>query len=498
MSDIYRAFYTKSDLIAQYMARMLSLEPGLSILEPCGGDGVFIKALNGKLSGLQIDIYELNSDAVTLLRTKFKANPNIQVIQADTLTDPELTRHANKGGIYDRIIANPPYGAWQEYDRRKCLKKLYNNAYVKETYALFLYRCLQLLKEDGILVFIIPDTYLNLHRYTKLREYLLTHAKIKEITLFPSSFFPGIHFGYSNLSIITLQKCTKREACLENMMTVVTGFKNVEGLDQPREKGLIYQFTQREVLNNLDHALFISPNSVITPLINKAKLRVGDLAACVTGFYSGNDKKYLRSGIIKTKNNRNYTLIDQDLICTESNQVPDLLNGIPGSKCFVPVVKGSGIKYYKPDLWYMNWGMDAVLVYKTDKKARFQNSEYYFKYGIGIPMVSSSQMTAALIENRLFDQSIVGVFLKDAKLFYYLLAFFNSPTCNAIIRVINPSANNSANYIKKIPVIVPSEGILKQIDELMKALIGKLKKGEFPDEEAEKAINQLISEVYGF
>ncbi|KKT18839.1 MAG: hypothetical protein UW03_C0029G0001, partial [Candidatus Peregrinibacteria bacterium GW2011_GWA2_43_8] len=66
-------------------------------------------------------------------------------------------------------------------------------------------------------------------------------------------------------------------------------------------------------------------------------------------------------------------------------------------------------------------------------------------------MISSSQITAALIENRLFDQSIVGLFSKDKGLIFVLLAFFNSPTCNKLIRTINPSANNPANYIKKIP-----------------------------------------------
>lgn len=146
----------------------------------------------------------------------------------------------------------------------------------------------------------------------------------------------------------------------------------------------------------------------------------------------------------------------------------------------------------------MDWSSKAVETYKTDKKARFQNSDYYFKYGIGVPMVSSSQITATLIENRLFDQSIVGVFPKDHKWLYYLLAFFNSPTCNKLIRTINPSANNPANYIKKIPFIPPPEEMLEKINKTVKEITEDLKKEGKYEKDHELILNNFIKELYGF
>jgi len=98
-------------------------------------------------------------------------------------------------------------------------------------------------------------------------------------------------------------------------------------------------------------------------------------------------------------------------------------------------------------------------------------------------MVSSSQVTASLMEKKLFDQSIVGVFPTDEKWIYYLLAFFNSPTCTKLLRTINPSANNSANYVKKIPFLAPSDEILSVIDRKVKEIISDLKKnGEYNKE----------------
>src|SRR5947209_77173 len=292
MQEIYQAYYTKSHPLVHYMMNMLSVEPGMRVLEPCAGDGVFIDALQRKMPGIILDAYELNPEAVSLLKEKYGRNSNVCIKHADTLVDDDLTCYANFGGFYDRIIANPPYGAWQDYEKRKDLKRLYPDTYVKETYTLFLLRGIRLLADHGRLVFVIPDTFLNLHMHTALREYLLTHTRIQEIALFPSSFFPNVNFGYSNLSIITLEKSHNESDCLNNQFRIVTGFKKVDDLENPERYGRVYSFSQREVYNHLDHAFFVS-NSAVNVLINSSKLRIGDIADCVTGIYSGNDKQYL-------------------------------------------------------------------------------------------------------------------------------------------------------------------------------------------------------------
>lgn len=500
MEEVYRSYYTKSDPIVRYMTQKLSVESGMRIFEPCAGDGVFIDALNNGIPNLSIDIYELNPKAVKLLKEKYKSNSNIRITEDDALTSLELMLFSNTGGIYDRIIANPPYGGWLDYEKRKYLKKLYPLLYIKETYTLFLYRCAQLLRDKGILVFIIPDTFLILHMHTRLREYLLTNAKIKEICLFPSSFFPGVNFGYSNLCIVTLQKCIKENECLNNKVRVITGLQTVAELgvlgESPKKHHRIFIVNQNDIYENINHALFISENPKITDLINHCAVRIGGIADCVTGFYSGNDKKYLHPISEKVKGARKYEVVNRTLISDDYMSKENMLEGIKGPKHFIPIVKGGGIKYFKPDMWYMDWSVKAVKDYKRNKKARFQNAQYYFKYGIGVPMVSSSQITAALIENKLFDQSIVGIFSKDQKWVYYLLAFFNSPTCNKLIRTINPSANNPANYIKKIPFISPSERELKEINNIVHEIICALKEGREYPKNYEPALNSLIKRVY--
>lgn len=479
------------------MVRKLSVTDRSFILEPCAGDGVFIDAVLNMEPNSKIDGYELNPSAYKILKEKYSNIPNISIELDDTLTSRELSAKSASGGYYDRIIANPPYGGWQDYEKRKSLRKIYKDLYVRETYTLFLYRCISLLKNKGILVFIIPDTYLHLHMHTKLREYILTNTKVEEIALFPSSFFPGVDFGYANLSIITLQKSTNKKACLANKVKVVTGFKKVQELMAGAGKQ-VFVFSQEQLLRNTNHVLYITENPLVISLIKSCPKTIGDIAHCVTGFYSGNDKTFLRSASSTHRNCHKYLPVDPDKVCTAYNSIPNILNGIDDEKCFIPIVKGGAVKYYKKNDWFMDWSTKAVKHYKTDKKARFQNSDFYFKSGIGIPMVSSTKITGALIDNRLFDQSIVGVFPDNEKWVYFLLAFFNSPTCNTLIRTINRTTNNSANYIKKIPFIEPSEVVLSQITKHTIDIVQDLKRKNTHDIKKEETVNQLIRELYGF
>ena len=495
----YQAFYTKSTPIVDYMVNKLNLKPTDRIFEPCGGDGVFVEAIIADNEYANIDICELNDNAYKTLLSKFSSYPTINIRQCDTLLDNDLIFNSGFGGTYDKIIANPPYGAWQDLEKRAILRKIYSTIYAKETYALFLFRCIELLKEGGILSFIIPDTFLNLHMHKAIRKHILTKTKIVDLALFPSSFFPGVNFGYANLSIITLQKTNHIGECLCNEFKVLNSFKNVEQLGNVKESELnVFTFTQNEILSNPDHAFLISNNSKIAAAINNTKLKICDIASCVTGFYSGEDKTFLKVNNTDLKNGKNYELVDADSINRDYENIQNILDGIEGEKHFVPIVKGGNIKFLKPEGWFMNWSKEAVAHYKKDKKARFQNPQYYFKYGVGVPMISSSSITASLIENKLFDQSIVGIFPKDKSLTFYLLAFFNSPTCNKFIRTINPSANNPANYIKKIPFVMPSVEQLRIIDSTVNIILESIKLTGSYNEELEYRLNEEIMTIYGF
>ena len=195
MHDTFCSYYTDSEDITNYMASMLEVNDGDVILEPSAGSGLFIDELLRTNKTVHIDGLDIDKKAITILKEKYKNNPSVNIRETDTLFDRELDKFQQTdlwlkntdtlfdeeldffesvGGHYSKVIGNPPYGAWQDYEKRDLLKKKYIGQYVKETYSLFLLRCISVLKMHGKLSFIIPDTFMFLNLHHKLRSFLLT------------------------------------------------------------------------------------------------------------------------------------------------------------------------------------------------------------------------------------------------------------------------------------------------------------------------------------
>ena len=472
MKDVFRSYYTDSEEITSYMVKKLQIKDDDLILEPSAGEGVFIDEILKQNKCLSIDALDINEEAILELKRKFQANPVVNIRHTDTLLDEELDLLESTNGYYDKVIGNPPYGAWQDYEKRDFLKKKYLNQYVKETYTLFLLRSISVLKAGGRLSFIIPDTFLFLNMHEKLRKIILKSTKIEEILIFPSKFFPGVSFGYSNLSIVTLQKCEKKEA-LNNIIRIYKGFKSVDEFEKIFQGVLpnhlkIFDLKQRDILLT-DKSRFILSKNSIGLILEKVDKTLGDVADVVTGFYSGNNRKFVRSRNSKVRGAKNYQTVDEKKVMDSC-----LLSGIPDMpEAYIPYLKGSSSYRYKrlEDEWYVRWDEGTVKHYHLDKKARFQNSQFYFKKGVAIPMVKSSFIKATLMENKVFDQSVVGIFPKDEEDIYYILGLMNSDVINQLIHLINPTANNSANYVKKLPYIKPSLEEKIYVSKIVKKII---------------------------
>ena len=514
VKDLYCSYYTDSDAILNYMIQKLSVENGDLILEPAAGSGSFIDALLECKKSIRIDALDVNEEAIALLSEKYNNNDIVSVRKTDTLfdhildtfsstdvwlkltdtlLDDQLDMFAHTGGHYDKVIGNPPYGAWQDYEKRAQLKLKYAGHYVKETYSLFLLRCISVLKMGGALCFIVPDTFLFLNMHKRLREVLLTKTAISEIVIFPSKFFPGVCFGYSNLSIITLKRATREEA-ISNTVSVFKGFKDVaelcnfpNGIDR-------YNFTQSEILAQKD-CKFVLTNGFSSGAMANVHYKLGDIANIVTGFYCGDNSKYLRCRDRSVKGSKNYECVSPaDVRECSSEFGIDTLDEV-----FIPYIKSVSRRRYigSSDEWYVRWDKAAIEEYHNNRKARFQNSQFYFKEGIAIPMVKSKSIKATLINNRVFDQSVVGIFPKDNKYLYYILAMMNSDVVSSLIHVINPTANNSANYIKDIPFIFPNDSDLATINDYVKSIIerGGLD-DDIQNDDTHSKIDSIIDNIY--
>lgn len=496
--NIYQSYYTDSKFITEYMVNKLNINDKDFVLEPSAGNGMFIDTILRKSQPF-IDAYDIDPIAINILNEKYKSISNINIMQSDTLIDENLNKKALLEGYYTKIIGNPPYGAWQDYEKRNYLKDMYTGFYVKETYALFLLRCVKILAEKGKLAFIIPDTFMNLHRFESIREYLLLNTKILDITLFPSNFFPGVNYGYSNMCIISLEKVSDYKKALENSIEVIDGLKSPADFEAITQKQFDtfnrVTLNQREVYNSKNKAFLIKGGTGIRNLINNSSSTLGDITNCVTGIYTGDNSRFFKVLNEKVRNQSKCPIIDTSEINNEFLSYKDLISGIDSEKTYIPIVKGTGDSYIRSINWYIDWSKEAVEFYTTNKKSRFQNSSFYFKKGIALPMVKSSKIKANLIDNQVFDQSVVGIFPKEDKHLYYLLGYFNSEVFTKIIHTINPTANNSANYVKKIPVIIVNEDIEYVENIVKKIILIKQKTGEV-DQNSQEKIDIYFNKLY--
>lgn len=489
--DKFQAHYTSSAEIVRYMVAKLHPINGDFIWEPSAGAGNLIDGILRETVDVRIRASEISEEAVAGLRKKYKGRPNIEVYCEDAL---ELGNASLFDGElqFTRVLANPPYGAYLTPERRMSLKKRYPKLYVRETYSLVLYHSLRLTRPGGRVVFIVPDTFLWLHRHQYLRRTLLTQTMIEELALFPSKFFPGISFGYSGLCIITLVKATPchnhRLRIIDNLASPSVLLDCAEGW-HPSGRCSVVEVLQNEIAARPHAELVKEPKAEADPVGACPNLTLGEIAEVRTGFYSGNDRCWIRRAHSRVPRSKHYRDIDPSLVSRLSNPP---LGGIEDQQCFIPILRGGAASFIRPTLWFVDWSLSAVKEYRRpgENPARFQNSQYYFKQGIGVPMVASARLTAALLERRLVDQGIVGIFPNDEKYMLYLLGFLNTELATTLLRKINPTANNSANYLKRLPIVLPNERELEECIRLVRKAMDETRQFKRP---SKRTLDELES-----
>ncbi|VAW24909.1 putative type IIS restriction/modification enzyme, partial [hydrothermal vent metagenome] len=146
------------------------------------------------------------NNAITYIRNnrikhELPKSERIEEIKKEFLCTKEHAFRTEYKGGFDVVIGNPPYGADLK-DSVSFLKSYYKTFSLSgESYILFVEKSCELLRYNGRLGFIIPDTYLNLEFSFPIREYLLKNSIIEEIVLLPAKVFESATVDTTNLII---------------------------------------------------------------------------------------------------------------------------------------------------------------------------------------------------------------------------------------------------------------------------------------------------------
>jgi len=142
-------------------------------------------------------------------------------------------------GGFDIVIGNPPYGALFSDSETAYFKRRYQTSVWRvESYLLFIEQGLKLLKNNGHLGYIIPDTLLNLSFTQPTREFLLRNSKINEIIGLPSNVFSG---ATVDTIILTTEKAEFKNTFHASNVCVKTFGKkqSLNSIDNPQKEFVV-------------------------------------------------------------------------------------------------------------------------------------------------------------------------------------------------------------------------------------------------------------------
>ena len=192
------AYYTPPQL-ADAMVNFFASENVSTVLEPSCGDGVFLDSLRnlGLLDRLhKLTAVEIEPEEAQKVRNRYTGFGQIKVCTEDFFDyyDRVLGKET-----YDLILGNPPYIRYQylKESQREMQSAILTSHGMKankliNAWVAFTVACVQLLSENGKLVFVVPAEILQVAYAEDLRLYLADNlAKITLIT-FEHLVFPDI------------------------------------------------------------------------------------------------------------------------------------------------------------------------------------------------------------------------------------------------------------------------------------------------------------------
>ncbi len=160
--------------VADFMIGLSEVSKSAKILEPACGKGIFLKLLKEK--GYQNIVgYEIDKtlEPITDAKIFFKSFVSEKIDER-----------------YDLIIGNPPYIRWKnldqelkdELDKNELWQRYFNS--LCDYLCIFILKSVELLKDNGELIFITPEYWINTKHAEILRNYLVENGYFTDIIHF--------------------------------------------------------------------------------------------------------------------------------------------------------------------------------------------------------------------------------------------------------------------------------------------------------------------------
>jgi hypothetical protein len=401
-----------------------------------------------------------------------------------------------KQGGFDAVIGNPPYVTiggkedtlFLKQEVEYLLSKYVSKQYKPNLYAFFYEKGLTILREEGLISFIVPRTFIDNIYYKALREYFVANSKIISLMRLNYEVFEDATTG--GTSICIFKKSNPKNS-----------------------KVLVFE------VNNQDE--FFNPNSIS---INQKEILVGDNKSFS---FSNPEKQKLISKIFNQSNKLDYFCSVNNGVNT-GNAANVLLCDKPLNKNYRKILEGKDINRYVTR-WKGLWIHYDPTLKSRIKLKDLQTKQNKIDFALRDERIFNSEkliirqtadrIIATYDSDKFVSRHSTHVILNDFQpiSIKYLLGLLNSNLLNFYYNALIPEkgkafAEVKAINVKQLPIKEPKNKtgiqqqneIIKLVDQLLQLnreaqetkLESKLNQLQSKIDYCENRINQLVYQLY--
>ncbi|MDO5614708.1 MAG: Eco57I restriction-modification methylase domain-containing protein [Cruoricaptor ignavus] len=267
-----------SAILAKFMIGILrhTLKNNSFILDPCIGPNTFFNAMNEDFSNCFLKGIEIDTTLITEEIDTFYDNPNRTLIKGSFFDLPISEQ-------FDLIIQNPPYVRQEllsdgvnskdniRYNASSLLSTIPSQS---NLYIYFLLKSILHLKDDGVMVAVIYDSWLYSSFGKFLKESLLKLGYLDSIYHFRKSAFDDVEIGATVIKFVKEKNHRKSISYYpSNDLNDLNDLRTYNGLDTnciklKQQELLTYSFNNHSIIN-FNSSLFTELKKIVSQPIQR-------------------------------------------------------------------------------------------------------------------------------------------------------------------------------------------------------------------------------------
>lgn len=264
-----------SAILAKFMIGLLreTLKQNSSILDPCIGPNTFFKAMSENFSNCNLKGIEIDINLITEEIKKFYESPNRTLINGSFFDLPFSEK-------FDLIIQNPPYvrqelladGANSKENIRYNVSSILSTIPSQSNlYIYFLLKSILHLKDGGVMVAVIYDSWLYSSFGKFLKESFLKLGHLDSIYHFKKSAFDDVEIGATVIKFVKDENHKKSISYYPlNDLNDLRTYNGLNGncLKLKQQELLTYSFNNHSIIN-FKSSLFKELKTIVSQPIQR-------------------------------------------------------------------------------------------------------------------------------------------------------------------------------------------------------------------------------------